>query len=85
MLNLLIVNVILRSVFGGVVSVPVYICNHCGMAVKNNGGSCREVGMIETDTSQVEVVGSDALSVTIRKYYHYECAKEIATNLLEEI
>jgi len=61
------------------VRMTVFVCNHCGMKVKNNGGSAREIGMIELDY----------IGFSERKkkyvYYHYDCAKEIAETLLDEI
>jgi len=45
----------------------IYVCNHCGTKVTNNGGSCYEIGMIYVD----------------KKYYCDACAKSIALELLE--
>jgi len=49
--------------------MPIYVCRHCGLVVKNNGGSCREIDMIE--------VGEHT--------YCIDCAKKIVLALLEEI
>ena len=49
--------------------MPEYTCRQCHLVVKNNGGSCREIGMIE--------VGEH--------HYCTDCAKKITTELLEEI
>ena len=56
--------------------MPTYTCNHCEMVVKNNGGSAREVGLIE--------IGHQIRKMK-PKYYCYECAKEITKELLGEI
>jgi hypothetical protein len=55
-----------------------YVCGHCGKKVKNNGGSAREVGMIE-----MHCVGMKREKAS--RYYCYECAKEIAEEILSEI
>jgi len=53
--------------------MPMYTCNHCKKSIKNNGGSAREVGMIE-------------IQVKSRyNYYHYDCVKKIIDCFLEEI
>ena len=52
--------------------MPVFVCNHCGLSVKNNGGSCREIGMIE-------------VGIFLKKFYCFDCAKEICLELLGEI
>jgi len=65
--------------------VPVFVCNHCGEVVKNNGGSCREVGMIEVEFLETAMVGQDVDNVVAKLYYHYGCARCIAVELLEEI
>ena len=46
------------------------------MVVKNNGGSCREIGMIEV-AHKIRKMKS--------KYYCYGCVKEIIGKLLEEV
>ena len=56
--------------------MPVFVCNHCGLVVKNNGGGAREVGLIE--------VGHEFRKMK-PKFYCYDCAKEICLELLEEI
>lgn len=53
-----------------------YVCNHCEMVVKNNGGSAREVGLI--------CVGHRFRKMK-PKFYCYECGKKITRSLLEEI
>ena len=56
--------------------MPVFVCNHCEMIVKNNGGSAKEIGMIEV-CHQIRKMKP--------KYYCIECAKIILDELLEEI
>lgn len=55
-----------------------YKCNHCGTVTENKGGSAKEVGMICFAYFAME-----------RKkdivYYCYECAKEIAQELMDEL
>lgn len=53
-----------------------YKCNNCGIIKSNNGGSLREVGMLSVYKSE-----RDATWV----YYCFECAKEIAMDLIDEI
>ena len=53
-----------------------YTCNHCEMVVKNNGGSPREIGMVE--------VGHQIRKMK-PKFYCYKCVKEILGELLGEI
>ena len=53
--------------------------------MKNNGGSCREVGMIEVEFLETAMVGQDVDNVVAKLYYHYGCARCIAVELLEEI
>ncbi len=65
--------------------MPVFVCNHCGEVVKNNGGSCREIGMFEVVVEKQEMVGKDGNIVTLVLYYHTDCAKVIVSELLEEI
>ncbi len=65
--------------------MPVFVCNHCGEVVKNNGGSAREVGMFEVVVEKQEMVGEDGNIVFLVLYYHTDCAKVIASELLEEI
>ena len=53
--------------------------------MKNNGGSAREVGMFEVAVEKQEMVGEAGNIVFLVLYYHTDCVKAIATELLEEI
>jgi hypothetical protein len=59
--------------------VSEYKCNHCGGI--ENGKTPREVGMTE-----VYYIGFAEISKRKKElFYHYDCAKEIAQDLLDEI
>jgi hypothetical protein len=55
--------------------MSVFVCRHCGKRVKNNGGSCNEVGMINVWTPDNER----------ENFYCESCAKDIAIDLLDEV
>lgn len=57
-----------------------YICNHCGQKFKKTGGSANESGMIE-----MYYYGFPERKEKQSVYYCYECAVEIAKEILDEV
>jgi hypothetical protein len=47
--------------------MPTFVCNHCNTAIKNNGGTAKEIGMF----------------AVAEKYYCLECARVIIERALD--